>query len=374
MAQTGESPNAESVEDQKILLENVRKTFANGTVVAVEDVNLEIQPDEFVVLLGPSGCGKTTTLRCISGLDTPDEGLISIGSNDVTNNKPKNRNLAFVFQTIALFPHMSVRENIRFGLDMKTNLDSDEKEERVQNSAEMLGIADMLDRKPSALSGGQQQRVSIGRAMVTEPAAFLLDEPFSALDANLRDQMQTEVKRLHRQLGRAMIFVTHDQEEAMTLGDKIVVMNDGTIQQIGSPHEIYNNPKSKFVAGFIGSPSTNMIDCTVVEQDGTVALNSDLFDIQAPESARSGLTDHVGQQVTIGVRPEYLDLDKGELFEAEISVIEPQGSRDVVHLDSTGYSLTATVPQGETDDRQTVSVSFDPENAWFFDETGDRIA
>jgi multiple sugar transport system ATP-binding protein len=361
-------------EGYQIVLDDVRKTFAGGSIVACEDVNLDISPDEFVVLLGPSGCGKTTTLRCISGLETPDQGMIKIGDRDVTNAKPKDRNLAFVFQSIALFPHMTVRENIRFGLDMKTDLSKDEKNERVRQAAETLGIAEMLDRKPSALSGGQQQRVSIGRAMVMEPAAFLLDEPFSALDANLRDQMQTEVKKLHRQLGCAMIFVTHDQDEAMTIGDKIVVMDDGRIQQVGSPHEIYNEPSNQFVAQFIGSPSTNMFEGTVVERDGGIAIENDLFVKQMPPAEAESLSGYVGEDVTIGIRPEYLSINDGDLFESDISVIEPQGARDVVHLESDGRSLRTTVMQGDIEPNQRVTVDFEMDKAWLFDEDGERIA
>ena len=379
MARTTEPTSTERVdgqtdqEGQEIVLENVRKTFANGTVVAADDINLTIQPDEFVVLLGPSGCGKTTTLRCISGLETPDEGTIRIGSREVTNAKPKDRDLAFVFQSIALFPHMSVRDNMRFGLDMKTDMSTEEKNQRVDEAAETLGIPEMLDRKPAALSGGQQQRVSIGRAMVMDPAAFLLDEPFSALDANLRDQMQTEVKKLHRELRSPMIFVTHDQEEAMTLGDKIVVMNDGHIQQVGSPHEIYNDPTSEFVAGFIGSPSTNMFECTVVERGGDLYLEHDLFTVEATAATPDSLREYVGEQVTLGLRPEYLTLNEERFFEADVTVIEPQGSRDVVRLNADGRPMTTTVAQGEVDDQETVDVSFDLSDGWFFDEEGNRI-
>ena len=360
---------------QLVSLENVRKTFGGGSIVAVEDFNLTIGPDEFVVLLGPSGCGKTTTLRCIAGLETPDRGTINIGDRDVTDTKPRDRNLAFVFQSIALFPHMTVRENIRFGLDMKTDLTSDEKESRVRDAAETLGIAEMLDRKPSELSGGQQQRVSLGRAMVMEPAAFLLDEPFSALDANLRDQMQTEVQRLHREIGCGMIFVTHDQDEAMTIGDKIVVMNEGFIEQAGSPYEIYNEPNSLFVAQFIGSPSTNVFHCTVVEADDGVAVETDLFTIPVPSEMSDALENRVREDVSIGIRPEYLRLREDRLFDAEIVVIEPQGANDVIHLTANDQRYRATVDQGDIDEEDiSVAVSFDLEDAWIFDDDGDRIA
>ena len=290
-------PTERSSDTVDITIEDVRKTFDNGNIVACEDINLNISHDDFVVLLGPSGCGKTTTLRCIAGLGQPDSGAIYIGGDDVTKAKPKDRDLAFVFQSIALFPHMSVRENIQFGLNMKGDVSNEEKAKRVKDAAEILGIGDLLDRSPSELSGGQQQRVSLGRAMVMEPAAFLLDEPFSALDANLRDQLQTEVKQLQRQLDTAMIFVTHDQEEAMSLGDYIVVMNNGHIQQVASPHEIYNDPKNRFVASFIGSPSTNMLDCVVAERDGAIVLDGGFFTLHPMTEQTERLTNHVGRRL-----------------------------------------------------------------------------
>jgi multiple sugar transport system ATP-binding protein len=382
MAQADESDtripegDLSSTEQRGLTIENLKKTFDDGAVVAAEDINIDIAPDEFVVLLGPSGCGKTTTLRCIAGLEDPDEGRILIGEADVTRRKPKDRDLAFVFQSIALFPHMTVRENMRFGLDMKTDLSPEEKEERVQRAAEVLGIGTMLDRKPTALSGGQQQRVSIGRAMVMEPNAFLLDEPFSNLDANLRDQMQTEVKRLNRQLETAMIFVTHDQEEAMTLGDKIVIMNSGRIQQIGTPYEIYNDPENEFVANFIGSPSTNIIDCTVEGSGDDLRLVSDIASLPVPEDEIAQLEGHAGENLTMGIRPEYMNLtDPGAgYFDAEVALIEPKGSRDDIELRTAGPSLRVTAEQSEVSEEEiTVGVDVETERIWVFDEDGNRL-
>lgn len=382
MAQrTEESSRAQSTErpeddllGQPVYVENLHKRFANGSIVANEDVNIEIQPDEFVVLLGPSGCGKTTALRCIAGLETPDEGRILIGDEDVTNYKPKDRDLAFVFQSIALFPHMSVRENMRFGLDMTTDLGGAEKEERVKEVAQVLGIEQYLDSKPANLSGGQQQRVSIGRAMIMEPEAFLLDEPFSNLDANLRDQLQTEIKKLQRELQRAMVFVTHDQAEAMTLADKIVIMKDGRIQQNGSPYDIYNDPENLFVASFIGSPSTNMIDCTVTEADGGLALTNDVFSIPLSEEQEQALSDYQGEDVQLGVRPEYVTLTDTGLFEAEITLIEPEGSHDTVHLSTDGMeTLQASVQQGQIQPGGLTMVDFDRDMMWAFDRKGERL-
>lgn len=374
-AQTQDSAQREQSGDGYIVLEGLKKTFGGGSIIAIEDIHLSIDEDEFVVLLGPSGCGKTTTLRCISGLEIPDEGEIRVAGEDITDLKPKDRDFAFVFQRIALFPHKSVRGNMRFGLDMKTDLSSDEKQRRVEEAAEILGIEEMLDRKPSELSGGQQQRVSVGRAMVMEPKAFLLDEPFSALDANLRDQMRTEVKKLQRQLGTSMIFVTHDQEEAMTLGDKIVVMDDAHIQQVGSPYEIYNEPENRFVAGFIGSPSTNMLDCEIDRTGDGVVLSSDAFDITLSGEAADSISELAGNQVTLGIRPEYLDINGDDpLFEADITVIEPHGSQDAVYLESNGTEIRAVTPQHTVErGQESVTVGFDPEEMWLFDESGERF-
>lgn len=362
-------------EADHISVSGLRKTFDSGSVVACDDINIEIDGDEFVVLVGPSGCGKTTTLRCIAGLETPDEGEISIDEEEITDKRPKDRDLAFVFQSIALFPHMSVRRNIRFGLDMNTDMESEEKNQRVEEVAEILGIEAMLDRQPSALSGGQQQRVSLGRAMVMEPAAFLLDEPFSALDANLRDQMRVEVKKLQRNLNTAMIFVTHDQEEAMTLGDSIIVMNEGHIQQKGSPHEIYNEPQSEFVARFIGSPSPNFFVSNVENQDGAVWLTNEVFSVKATEEQRHALSEYSGEQVTYGIRPEYLDLESAETdFEAHIDVIEPLGDRDAIHMSANEESISALTQQGTLpDSTTTVNVSLDRNESWLFTADGDRL-
>ncbi|MFB6105562.1 MAG: ABC transporter ATP-binding protein [Halobacteriaceae archaeon] len=358
-----------------IRLENVRKTFGGGEIVAVDDVDLDVDSNEFVVLLGPSGCGKTTTLRCLAGLEEPDSGHIYIGPDEVTYDKPKDRNLAFVFQSIALFPHMSVRENMAFGLDMTTDMDSAAKRERVEEVAEMLGIDAMLDRKPSALSGGLQQRVSLGRAMVMEPAAFLLDEPFSALDANLRDQMRVEVKQLQRQLETAMVFVTHDQEEAMTLGDKIVIMDDGRIQQIGTPYEIFNEPVNQFVATFIGSPSTNLLDCRTVETSDGVDVVGEFFEFSLSGDQVERFEGEDGESLRLGIRPEYLDIDDEDaLFRADVSVIEPHGSRDAVHLTTGGVELTAVTAQEHVArGTETVAVDIQRDEIWLFDGDGERV-
>lgn len=359
-----------------IRIEKMSKTFGDGTIVACEDFNLEIDADEFVVFLGPSGCGKTTALRCISGLERPDSGKIFIDDREVTNLQPKDRDVAFVFQNIALFPHMNVRRNISFGLDMKTDLSSAEKRERVERVAGILGIQDLLDRSPDELSGGQQQRVSLGRAMVMEPEVFLLDEPFSALDANLRDQMRVEVKKLQRQLSTSMVFVTHDQEEAMTLGDTIVIVNDGRIQQIASPGEIYNDPTNQFVAEFIGSPSTNFIDSTVESSDDGLVIANDLFTVPLTDDQRNLYSGEVGADVTLGIRPDHLSVGgMDQLFHATVDVIESLGSKDNVYLSANDHDFAAVVSPGSVErDQDQVNVDINREEIWLFDRsTGNRL-
>ena len=366
--------DSEQSAEPVIRIRELRKTFDGGEIVACEDVNLDIDREDFVVLLGPSGCGKTTTLRCISGLEIPDSGQLLIDGADMTGVKPKDRNLAFVFQSIALFPHKDVRANLRFGLDMSTDLSKSEKNERVEDIAAMLGIGDKLDRKPSDLSGGQQQRVSLGRAMVMEPAAFLLDEPFSALDANLRKQMQTEVKELQQRLETPMVFVTHDQEEAMAIGDKIVVMNDGLIQQLGSPYEVFNQPTNRFVAEFIGSPSVNVFESELVRTDDGLAVENDCFSVPVDDDvARNAVA---GESVAFGVRPQYVHVvDPGDaLFTGDVTLVEPQGDRDTIYFDVNGHELRAVVPQNTvTDDTTDVPLDFERDKIWVFDDAGDRL-
>jgi multiple sugar transport system ATP-binding protein len=359
--------------DPVIRITDLRKTYDGGSIVACEKVDLSINQEDFVVLLGPSGCGKTTTLRCISGLEVPDSGEIIIDGVDMVGVKPKDRNLAFVFQSVALFPHKSVRGNLRFGLDMSTKLSKDEKNERVEDIARMLGIEDKLDQKPASLSGGQQQRVSLGRAMVMEPAAFLLDEPFSALDANLRKRMQTEIKELQRRLDTPMVFVTHDQEEAMAIGDKIVIMNDGLIQQIGSPYAVFNEPTNQFVAGFIGSPSVNMVESRVTRTDDGLRLENDLFSL--PISAERSIAS-VDDDVMFGIRPQYIHVAQPgeELFSGRVKLIEPQGDRDTIYLDVGGREVRAVVPQNTVaPEREELPLTIEQDKFWVFDADGERL-
>jgi multiple sugar transport system ATP-binding protein len=361
--------------DTHILIEDLRKTFDDGSIVACDDITLQMDRDEFVVLLGPSGCGKTTTLRCLSGLEQPDSGDIYIDGEDVTFEKPKDRDLAFVFQSLALFPHMTVQKNIEFGLDMKTDLTADEKDERVQEVAEILEIGDLLDKATSDLSGGEQQRVALGRAMVMEPKAFLLDEPFSNLDANLRDQMQTEVQKLHRQLNTTMVFVTHDQEEAMTLGDKIVVLNDGSVMQVGSARDIYDDPANEFVAQFIGSPSTNFFEGTVETRDGDLAIVTEQFEIPMSPAQRERFDGESGTGVSVAIRPEYVTIESERaLFEADVTLVEAQGARDTVHLSADGIEFRCVTDKSEiSDEIGLTNVDFETEEVWLFSDDGRRL-
>jgi len=356
-----------------IILDGVKKTFNDGEVVACEDIDLSIRSDELIVLLGPSGCGKTTTLRSIAGLESIDSGSIQIGDRDVTGLPPRDRDIAFVFQQVTLFPHKSVRENMRFGLDMKTDLDESTKEQRVTEAAELLGIEELLDRKPSELSGGQRQRVSLGRAMVMEPEVFLLDEPFSALDANLRDQMQTEIQRLQHEVEKSMVFVTHDQEEALTIGDRIVVINDGLIQQVGSPQDIYNDPANLFVAEFIGSPSTNIFHCRV-EVNDRVTVENDAFRYTFSEAESEQLRHLTDETVYLGMRPARMTLsDADGLFTATVDVVERLGENDAVYLSKDGVSFRAQTDPGRVEEGTEVGVDFSETDVWIFAEDGTRL-
>src|SRR6266699_1067388 len=274
-------------------------------VHAVKDVNLEIHDKEFVVLVGPSGCGKTTTLRMVAGLESITSGRILIDDTVVNDLAPMDRDIAMVFQNYALYPHMSVYDNMAFGLKMR-KFERPEIKKRVQEAAESLGIEDYLKRKPRQLSGGQRERVALGRAIVRHPRVFLFDEPLSNLDAKLRVQMRVELKKLHLRLGTTAIYVTHDQVEAMTLGDRVVVMKDGVVQQVGEPLELYNEPANRFVAGFIGSPAMNFFNVTVAENNGALWAANRGMQIKAPLECADRLGRYIGKEVTLGIRPEDL--------------------------------------------------------------------
>jgi len=303
-------------------------------VVAVNDLNLEIGDGEFICLVGPSGCGKTTALRCVAGLEEITDGRLLIGDRVVNEVAPKDRDIAMVFQSYALYPHMSVYDNLAFGLKLRKTPKADI-ERRVKDAAEILGLEKFLDRKPKALSGGQRQRVALGRAIVREPSVFLMDEPLSNLDAKLRVQTRAEIARLHQRLGTTTVYVTHDQIEAMTMADKIVVMRDGRVEQVGAPLELFDRPANLFVASFIGSPAMNVIEGSVAE-DGASFLANDGTTLAlgtVPQAAR-------GRKVVLGVRPEHLRLNGPGAAAAEVVVTEPTGSETYVVATLAGGDVT----------------------------------
>src|SRR5215208_79016 len=317
-----------------IKLDHVTKRFPDG-YEAVRDMNLEIKDGEFMILVGPSGCGKSTALRMIAGLEDITDGELKIDGSVVNELSPKDRDIAMVFQNYALYPHMSVRDNMGFALRLR-GLDKEDINKKVEDAARILDLEPHLDRKPSQLSGGQRQRVAMGRAIVRDPAAFLMDEPLSNLDAKLRVQMRTEVARLQQQLGTTMIYVTHDQTEAMTLGDRVAVMRSGLLQQVGSPMELYNAPVNLFVAGFIGSPAMNFMPATV--QGDTVKLP--FGDVRLPQEMHDRLSQGEGRQLIAGIRPEHFEdaslvgeaKDRGSTFRAQIEVVESMGSELYAHF------------------------------------------
>jgi multiple sugar transport system ATP-binding protein len=331
-----------------VVLKHVGKLFkskkSGEDVWAVKEFNLEIKDKEFCIFVGPSGCGKTTTLRMVAGLEEATEGEIWISDTMVNNMQPKDRNIAMVFQNYALYPHMTVFNNMAFGLKLR-KMPKKEIKERVEEAAEILSITHLLNRKPKALSGGQRQRVAVGRAIVRRPKVFLFDEPLSNLDAKLRVQMRTEIKKIHRKLEATIIYVTHDQIEAMTMGDKIVVMKDGLIQQIADPLTLYDKPVNKFVAGFIGSPPMNFITCTVVKKGDGLCLEEGNLSLKINSPISDLLANCVDKKVVFGIRPE----DIYDKFFArsipgccpvkmKVDVIEPMGSEIYVHL-SSGNNL-----------------------------------
>jgi multiple sugar transport system ATP-binding protein len=329
----------------RVALKNLTKRF--GNVVAVNNLSLEIEDKEFLVLLGPSGCGKTTTLRCIAGLDTPDEGEIYIGDKLVNDLAPKDRNIAMVFQSYALYPHMTVFDNIAFPLKMR-KLPMDEIEKRVKKVAELLRIPHVLNRKPGQLSGGEKQRVALGRAIVRNPDVFLMDEPLSNLDAKLRIYMRAELKRLQKELGVTTVYVTHDQVEAMTMADKIAIMNQGILQQVGTAFEVFNNPSNLFVAGFIGSPPMNFINCTLKEEDGSYFLDAGAFTLPIATYIGKIINEKSSSsEVILGIRPEDIIIEEKPMVKnpirAEVYVTEPMGSEIIIDLKVDGEIIKVKV-------------------------------
>ncbi len=357
-----------------VILKNVVKRF--GSVTAVDNLSIEIQDKEFAVLVGSSGCGKTTALRMIAGLETVTSGEISIGDTRVNELEPKDRDVAMVFQNYALYPHMNVRDNMGFGLKLR-KFTREEIDSRVEEAADILNIRELLDRKPKELSGGQRQRVAVGRAIVRKPKVFLFDEPLSNLDAKLRVAMRAEISKLHRRLGATIIYVTHDQVEAMTMADRIFIMNKAVLEQSGAPMEVYSRPANRFVAGFIGSPAMNFIDATLVAQTGSLLVDAGSFWVRVPETFCSRLEPYAGKQVIFGIRPEDIAFHEpataaGEqrTITASAEVVETLGSEIFVHLVCGAHSLVARleVPEQPLSVGQTLQLDLKMLKSHVFDK------
>ena len=364
----------------EVILENVTKVYPGG-ILAVKDACLHIQDRELMVLVGPSGCGKSTTLRMVAGLEEITEGTIHIGDRVVNDVPPKDRDIAMVFQNYALYPHMTVYNNMAFGLKLR-KFKRAEIEERVLDAARILGIEGLLARKPKALSGGQRQRVAVGRAIVRKPAVFLFDEPLSNLDAKLRVEMRAELNKLHHRLETTMIYVTHDQVEAMTLGDRIAVMDDGKLVQVAPPLEIYDRPASRFVAGFIGTPPMNFVDGQLVAADGRLYLVADAGRLLLPERLAAMLEGHVGRKVTWGMRPEHIQpMHPGEeappetVLEAGVNVVEPLGDEMLLYLSVGTHDVVAKVDSHERAEvGDTMRIQVDVARCHAFDvQTGENL-
>jgi multiple sugar transport system ATP-binding protein len=362
----------------RIELKNVVKRF--DKVLAVDKTELDVEDKEFLVLVGPSGCGKTTVLRMIAGLEDPTQGDIYIGDRRVNDVPPKNRDIAMVFQNYALYPHMNVYDNMSFGLRLR-KFSKGEIENRVREAAKILGISELLGRKPKELSGGQRQRVAMGRAIVRKPQAFLFDEPLSNLDAKLRVQMRGELAKLHEQLETTIVYVTHDQIEAMTLASRIVVMNQGRVMQIGSPLEVYNNPKNLFVAAFIGSPAMNFLKVNVAEVDDSLFLKGDGFRLAVPKGLKSRYLQVKGKEAILGIRPEHIyekgakdPFPGGEVLQVVIEVVEPVGS-EVILLASCGSTqVTACMdPQTNAKPHKEMEFLIDMNQMHLFDITTEEV-
>ncbi len=340
-------------------LKQINKIYPNG-FHAVKGIDLEIKDKEFLVFVGPSGCGKTTSLRMIAGLEEISDGELYIGDSMVNDVLPKDRNIAMVFQNYALYPHMTVYENMAFGLKLR-KVPKATITEKVEKAAKILGIESLLKRRPKQLSGGQRQRVALGRAIVREPEVFLMDEPLSNLDAKLRVQMRAELIKLHQELDTTFIYVTHDQTEAMTMGTRICVMNNGLIQQVDTPREIYNHPSNMFVASFIGAPQMNFVNGTVVEENNQLYVQFENYKkaIVEEKAAKAKAAGYVGKEVVIGCRPEDIEIDSEEGFEAEIDVLELLGSETYIYFNAFGKTYIAKEGKNFTKGRgDKIKVSF----------------
>jgi len=355
-----------------VTYEHVYKRF--GDVIAVNDLNIQIADKEFLVFVGPSGCGKTTSLRLLAGLEEISDGRILIGDRIVNDVPPKDRDIAMVFQSYALYPHMSVYDNMAFGLKLR-KVPKAEIDKKVKEAAEILGIGQFLDRKPKQLSGGQRQRVAVGRAIVRNPKVFLFDEPLSNLDAKLRVQTRAEISKLHQRLGTTFIYVTHDQVEAMTMASRIAVMKDGILQQIDTPQNLYDHPGNVFVAGFIGSPSMNFFEATVVDQDGKLYVDGGSFKVLVPESKKAGYLQHKGKKVVFGIRPE--DIYAAQYaapgispapLKADVDVSELMGNEIFLYLLTGKKSFIARVdPRTHARPGETLDLVLNMDNMHLLD-------
>jgi len=363
-------------------LSNIMKRYSNG-LVAVSDFNLDVEDKEFIIFVGPSGCGKSTTLRMIAGLEEISEGELYIGDRLMNDVAPKDRDIAMVFQNYALYPHMTVYDNMAFGLKLRKTPKA-EIEKRVNEAARILAIENLLDRRPKALSGGQRQRVAMGRAIVREPQVFLMDEPLSNLDAKLRVQMRTEITKLHYNLQTTFIYVTHDQTEAMTLGTRIVVMKDGVIQQVDSPVNLYNKPKNMFVAGFIGSPQMNLLEATIKKSGDDVMLVVGEYEIKLTDPKAKAVEDggYVGKTVIMGIRPEDLHDEEafisaagpGATLNADVEVTELLGAEVFLYLTIAGQPVTARVnPRSTAKPNDRIKMAIDLNKVHVFDKDTELI-
>ena len=357
-------------------LNDVSKVYGDD-LLAVDEVSLSIEDGEFVVLVGPSGSGKSTILRMIAGLESVTDGEVLLDGEAITNKKPRERDLAMVFQNYALYPHLTAGGNIGFGLKMRGEESEEAIEGRVQEAAEMMGIEELLDDYPKELSGGQQQRVALGRAIVRDSEAFLMDEPLSNLDAKLRSEMRTEIQRLQSELNMTTIYVTHDQTEAMTMGDRIAILDHGQLQQIATPLEAYYDPANKFVAGFIGSPSMNFLDVSTERTDKSLRLVNDPFDLAVSEEFLSGTVEV--DRATLGIRPEDIDVkpadDAHQTLNVEVEVVEPLGKEQIVYFDVAGETFTAsTTGYQSVEQEEIIEVRFPESRIHLFDvETNETI-
>ena len=361
-----------------VTFDHVTKKFGED-VIAVNDLDIQIEDKEFLVLVGPSGCGKTTALRLLAGLEDITAGNILIGDRLVNDVAPKDRDIAMVFQSYALYPHMTVYDNMAFGLKLRKT-DKAEIKRRVDDAAEILGIEELMERKPRQLSGGQRQRVAVGRAIVREPNVFLLDEPLSNLDAKLRVQTRAEISKLHQQLQTTFIYVTHDQVEAMTMASRIAVMNEGKLQQIDSPQNLYDSPANKFVAGFIGSPAMNFFSAHIRKEDGKLYVDAGEFSVQIPNERAKPYQEYMDRQVTFGIRPKDIHNPDfappgitPEPVEAKVDVIELMGNEIVVYLGSGSHNYVARLdPRSKYRVTEKVKTVFDMGNMHIFDNETDK--